>query len=415
MGPVTRAFACLFALIFPLASFAQETSPPANGTTAPADSQVNSAGFVVIVQQIAGTVEVQPGGQGDWVPAVLGMRFGEGTNVCTGFKSGVILEFSHSGVVMLKDLAQARIDRLFRDANAVDAQLSLTVGRVGVYVKKQEISAEFRVAAPRLTAAVKGSYLDMESSPDYGIFVLEAYGDIGAVVRNAGTTPVSIGEHVAPEQERQIVANRIATWNAGSDNVQTGRDLATMILRQLGYTVSADEWTPEKPGEKEMSGKELSTMILRQLGYTVPSDDGGAGQLRDALTRPYEPLSDSGTHTGDRPPTWFLAEGTSTPGFDEWLAIQNPATANNNAISSGLPAYSGSQFGAQCDQLYGMGYSGLAYYLRNDGATCPALADIECFMCEYYSDPAKMSWMWGVVDSSPHGPTLREAYGGGGE
>ncbi|MDQ7779616.1 MAG: FecR domain-containing protein [Planctomycetota bacterium] len=124
--------------------------------------------FLVNVKEAKGTVEVCPAGKGEWVQAVAGMRFGEGSKVSTGFKSAVLLEFEDSSVVLLKDLTQVTVDRLFKTANAVEAGIRMDVGRVRVFVKKQEIRTDFRVSTPRLTAAVKGTLLDFETSPDLG-------------------------------------------------------------------------------------------------------------------------------------------------------------------------------------------------------------------------------------------------------
>ncbi|MDQ7781209.1 MAG: FecR domain-containing protein, partial [Planctomycetota bacterium] len=348
------------------------------------------------------TVEVQSGGQGDWVPAVVGMRFGEGTSICVGFKSGTILEFGDSSMVMLKDLAQVRVDRLFKDENAIDAQLSLTVGRVAVHVRKQEIRSEFRVSTPKLTAAVKGSFLDFEKSPDYGVQVYSAYGDI--VVTDLWGASQQIGETMSAAEEAALVAQQAVHWNddvrgAGS---QTGKELATMILRQLGYTITEMPQDETLKMLLEQIPPDAPTYIRRQIGRSVEASAysiDNSGKLRTGGNLPANAQSGRSValNSVEQPTGWNESSEVGYGGIgDSGVATQwtSPVRLDDMSRESSLPAYSGSQFGAACDQLYAMGYSGLAYYLRNDGSTCAAVDDASCFSSSYSSQPAKVEWMW---------------------
>ncbi|MDQ7781121.1 MAG: hypothetical protein RDV41_15610, partial [Planctomycetota bacterium] len=104
MSKLLHGMLMLALLVAPFAVYGQESESPAADQPSTAEAPAADTGgvkaeegaLVVEVEEVAGTVEIQSGGQGDWVPAVAGMRFGEGTNVCTGFKSGAILQFGDS-------------------------------------------------------------------------------------------------------------------------------------------------------------------------------------------------------------------------------------------------------------------------------------------------------------------------------
>ncbi|MDQ7779613.1 MAG: FecR domain-containing protein, partial [Planctomycetota bacterium] len=364
-------------LVSPLIAYGQESKPspdPAGGTEVPSAGQPAAEEFVVTVKEVAGTVEVQSGGQGDWVPAVVGMRFGEGANVCVGFKSGIILQFGDAGVVMLKDLAQVKVDRLFRDASAVDAQLSLTVGRAAVYVKKQEIRTEFRVSTPKLTAAVKGSFIDMTNAPDYGLFIGRSFGEIS--LTDIYGVEYRIGESVSRDSELGFVAQAIRNWTG---EYQCLDRMSTDTLLQMIRDV--DGVPAEQP-----SGPGVDLLRWAIDPYGPESDWNPTGHGWQPA--PFSGFDDLGVfpNTDWSPvPGWRPAQVETT---------DSPASGQEAYQSGLLPAYGGSQFGAQVDQLAAMGYSGLAYYLRHDGATCPAVADVSCFSSSYSSQPAKVEWMW---------------------
>lgn len=144
------------------------------------------------MKEVKGIVEIQASAKDKWIPAVVGMRFGEGAKVCTGFESAILLEFGDFSVVLLRDLTQVTIDRLFKDANAVEAKMNLEVGRTRIFIKKQEIRSDFRVSTPRLTATVKGTALEIETSPDYGDVVNGFSGNIE--LQNEVNELLNIGE-----------------------------------------------------------------------------------------------------------------------------------------------------------------------------------------------------------------------------
>ncbi|MDQ7780617.1 MAG: hypothetical protein RDV41_13065, partial [Planctomycetota bacterium] len=277
---------------------------------------------------------------------------------------------------MLKDLAQVTVDTLFKDANAVEGKLTLTVGRVGVYVKKQEIRTECRVSTPRLTAAVKGSFLEMENSPDLGVLVLTALGDIGVI--NEFNIERQIGESVSPQRERAILRDRLMLWRKELGRRGMDGDFGGRFMRRFGDGAGPGG-APRPGGLDDMQG--MRTPLRAPIGGLV-----------------------QGAFGGSRLPA-LMGPGGGLYRF-------TGANGTNMAARSGLPPFSGSRFCAEVDRLAVMDemeYDRLARYLRRDGTIPPAIIDYVQFRIAHNSHPRRMRWLNALIDSSPHGRSLRDA------
>ncbi|MDQ7779615.1 MAG: FecR domain-containing protein [Planctomycetota bacterium] len=317
---VTRALAVLLILAFPIASICQETAPPATADTPqpaenaaekpaenPADkpaepaTQPATGEFLAEVKEVKGTVEIQASDKDKWVPAVVGMRFGEGSKVCTGFQSAVLIEFGDSSIVLLKDLTQVTIDKLYKDANAVEAKMNMEVGRARVFVKKQEIRTDFRVSTPRLTAAVKGTAIEFETSPDYGDSVNGFSGD--TELQNEVNELLNVGEGDSTDQwllnplDTIVFDNILELSPDGIASFESQSELQDSLEQEVGLTTSdlgTDTGQPSLDNENAdsadlptYSGGQYLTELqqLSNLGYsTLSSYLQNGGSASSALS-----------------------------------------------------------------------------------------------------------------------------------
>ncbi len=293
----------VISILFATSVLAQDADKPAApgedelaGKSAETEGTVaspSSGEFAVTVKELKGMVKVKPAGNSDWVPAVVGMRFGEGSSVCTGFLSAVLLQFGDMSVVLLKDLTQVVVDKLLRDTNAVEAKMSMGVGRAKVFVKKQEVRAEFRVSTPRMTAAVKGSFADLETSPDYGDTVHGASGDVQVTNQLGETTDYSTN---APSGDERIDTIGQADNSSGESYDSPARQ---------------NEQTRESQ-QPAFGGDQLAATAaqLAAMGYPY---------LGDYL------INDGGTYSAVSDLSWFVSEyGSESPQTDwVWQAMNS--------------------------------------------------------------------------------------------
>ena len=141
-----------------------------------------------------------------------------------------------------------------------------------------------------------------------------------------GATYAGFDEWVLIQNPNQVAAN-IKVQFLGKTGV--ARELQVIVEPRSRYTIHVNEFIPNS---------EVSTKV------ECLTEDGGQALAVFAERAMYMATGDGkrGAHDSiglsTPAPFWFLAEGTTRPGFDEWVLLMNPnATATTAVVTFMTP------------------------------------------------------------------------------
>lgn len=242
-----RLTACTLAGLLVLARIA---TPAQDEEAKPTDDLLPK----ITVAALEGDVEVKHAKAKDWVPAKVGMELGQGAELQTHLFSWVDLKLANNTSTRLDSVTRLRVDKYFKDAEAVRTRLRLRSGALSAVVNKGKLKSDFRVSSPQSTASVRGSelawfhtapWIDTLRIGDHGLFMI-----------------------LATELERTMLAQ-----NGQMCEVMADRVLGT--LETLAIYQSPDMLPPISTGQERRRAS-----ATRRFGDVLPSDaDDGAGGI----------------------------------------------------------------------------------------------------------------------------------------
>jgi hypothetical protein len=116
-----------------------------------------------LIREIAGTVELKPAGQTEWVPAKAGDMIAASTVLSTGFKSTALIAVGNS-TLAVRPLTRLSLEELVSRDGTETVQVSLRTGRLrAVVAPPTGEKINFTVRTPTATASVRGTVFDIDA------------------------------------------------------------------------------------------------------------------------------------------------------------------------------------------------------------------------------------------------------------
>jgi hypothetical protein len=129
-----------------------------SGLSVPAFAQT------AVIRELSGTVEVRRSPASGWTRAGTGMSLEPGMSISTGFRSTALIELGNSSIAV-RPLTRMSIEELAASQNSEDVTLFLRAGQIRAKViPPAEGKSNFQVRSPVITASVRGTEFDMDSS-----------------------------------------------------------------------------------------------------------------------------------------------------------------------------------------------------------------------------------------------------------
>jgi hypothetical protein len=117
-----------------------------------------------MIRELTGTVEIKPGGTGDWIPAKPGDVLAASTIVSTGFRSTAILDLGNS-TIRIRPLTRLSLEELISWDASETIDIGLRTGRVRAEVRPPAWgTTSFTIRTPIATASVRGTVFDIDGS-----------------------------------------------------------------------------------------------------------------------------------------------------------------------------------------------------------------------------------------------------------
>jgi len=219
---------------------------------AKAGKTAGAAGDLVItVHSVEGVVDYA-GVRNDWKPLKAGMILKEGHQISTGFKSKAVLLFGDNSITIVKPLTQMWINKFVKRENKIHTLLKVKVGTMRIHVKKGEIKSDFKVSTPQLTASVRGTVWEINSSRAFGDIVSGFEGRVVAkntrgrqrsISANEATTNAMIPTIEAARLERTFVALSVKGLSEAEE------EAAVENLSEQGSVTPGDLTSTDNPIE----------------------------------------------------------------------------------------------------------------------------------------------------------------------
>ncbi len=117
----------------------------------------------VLVQNAAGSVEYQKGGEGDWAPAAKDAALSESDIVRTGDASTCDLLFKGMSdtTVQLRPNSVLELSTVSEEKTGDDTELDLTIGSVLVKAEKLKGDSAFQVRTPNSIVGIRGTEFEV--------------------------------------------------------------------------------------------------------------------------------------------------------------------------------------------------------------------------------------------------------------
>ena len=143
-------------------------------------STINLFSQELIIQEIAGTVEIKNPGTEIWVPAQRGQTITGDTAISTGFRSTALIRAGNS-LITVRPLTRLGVSELIASDNIETINVNLQTGRVRVDVNPPEgIRTNFILTGPVSVSSVRGT------SFEFDIYNLEVFYGTVEYIGNRG-------------------------------------------------------------------------------------------------------------------------------------------------------------------------------------------------------------------------------------
>ena len=267
----------------------QEPKPEQDSQTAQAKPQPTRADeepFVeplsAVVIEVSGTVDrakpgVSPLASEGWTPVKWKDQLDAGTQIRTGLRSAVHLQFGKTTVVAIRNATHASIDQIYRSAKTEHVQIGLGYGTVRGGSVEGTLQSQVVVDSPVATLAKRGTEgWEMSVEPMTGRFrvSLAEYGLVEAVkkLRDAGriSRTVRPGEYatdanIANMWIKQDIFDRNVKFYQAEAVTVADSDFSTENTR--GYGVLAPGGGSELA---TVAGRNSANFALDQLSERYP-------------------------------------------------------------------------------------------------------------------------------------------------
>lgn len=265
-------------------------------TQAPlSDEKKEPESLPALVVDVGGTVDwavanVSPLGADGWTPVKVGDRLQPTTQIRTGLRSFVNLQFGETTTVSIRSITHASIDQFYRSAKTENIRIGLGYGTVRGGSSEGEVRSDVIVDSPVATLAKRGTEgWEINVEPGTGRFriSLAKYGLVEAVQKLAGDRTrsrlVRPGEYATPANianlwVKQDIFNRVVAFYPPEAVSEADAEFAAQNSR--GYAVLA-------PGGGsaliDISGRVNASFVLAQTAAGLPA---GALPPNIAIGRP---------------------------------------------------------------------------------------------------------------------------------
>ena len=133
-------------------------------------SQQAGSQLVGEITELAGTVELKPAGEANFIPAKAGDRVVRDTIISTGFKSSALIK-AGSALLTVRPLTRLSFSEISSSSGSESLNVSIQTGRVRVDVKPPAgTRTAMTVQSPIATASVRGTSFEFDTQ---SITVLE--------------------------------------------------------------------------------------------------------------------------------------------------------------------------------------------------------------------------------------------------
>lgn len=138
----------------------------------------------VKVGKVEGTCEIQPPSEGEkdpeWKPAKTGQVVPGGSKISTGFESKLFLDLADKGLIVVDALSQGKLAPLVKKGEQVEGELYMKSGNAKIHIKKKQVRSNFDVTTPQMTAAVRGTIFEINTTSQRGDEVRTREGSVYA-------------------------------------------------------------------------------------------------------------------------------------------------------------------------------------------------------------------------------------------
>lgn len=262
---------------------AQDRQDTGSRSTARAGQAAPIAVLPAVVIEVGGTVDraksgVSPLASEGWIRVKVEDRLQPGTQIRTGLRSYVNLQFGETTVIAIRSATHAGIDQIYRSATAEHIQLGLAYGTVRGGSVEGKVHSDVVVDSTVATLAKRGTEgWEMHVEPMTGRF------------------RISLAEHGLIEAIKKLQGDRTVTRTVRPGEYATDVNIANMWIKQDIFdrnvkfyqadavTVADADFTAEHtrgygvlaPGGGstlvDASGRVSSDFVLEQIAESFPS------------------------------------------------------------------------------------------------------------------------------------------------
>jgi len=255
---------------------------PVAPAASPSEEDVQPSSAIVI--EVEGSVDwaaagVSPLVADGWTPVKVDDRLVPGTQVRTGLRSYVNLQFGDTTTVSVRSVTYASIDQFYRSAKAEDVRIGLGYGTVRGGSSEGEVRSGVIVDSPVATLAKRGTEgWEIEVEPGTGRF------------------RISLAQFGLVEATQKLSADRSRSRTVRPGEYATDRNIANLWINQDIFdrnvkfyatdavTAADAEFTADNtrgygvmaPGGGtalvDMSGRVSADFVLDQLAANAPPD-----------------------------------------------------------------------------------------------------------------------------------------------
>lgn len=247
------------------------------------DEKKEPESLPALVVDVGGTVDwaaagVSPLVTDGWTAVAVGDRLDPTTQIRTGLRSFVNLQFGETTTVSIRSITHASIDQFYRSAKTENVRIGLGYGTVRGGSSEGEVRSDIIVDSPVATLAKRGTEgWEINVEPGTGRFriSLAEYGLVEAVQKLAGDRTrsrlVRPGEYATPANianvwVKQDIFNRTVAFYSPEAVSEADAEFATQNSR--GYAVLA-------PGGGsalvDLSGRVSADFVLAQTAAGLPA------------------------------------------------------------------------------------------------------------------------------------------------
>lgn len=134
---------------------ALDTRPAAS---APAEREGPAAVAVRVVGKVLAAPVLPPGGVPHWSPVREGQRLASGTQLRTGIRSSVLLQFGDNVIVQVDRLTSATIAQFYQTARQQSIRIDLGYGAVRAGAAEGMIESDMTIQTPVATLTKRGTW-----------------------------------------------------------------------------------------------------------------------------------------------------------------------------------------------------------------------------------------------------------------